>query len=218
MARVTAVLHPEKPHLRGWSHAVAAVAAIALCPVVIALSPGARMAAAVFTTATIGLFTTSATYHRFRWGRRMHEVMKRLDHSMIFIAIAATYTPIAAVALPSGPGSLILRIVWVGAAAGVLVKVLWPHAPRALSVALYITVGWAALLVIDDIWVALGVGGFALLMLGGVLHTVGAVVYATQRPNPWPRWFGFHEIFHLFVIAAIATHYVVVATIALPKA
>lgn len=147
----------------------------------------------------------------------MEGVMKRLDHSMIFVVIAATYTPIALVALPSGPGSLILRVVWIGAVAGVITKLLWPHAPRALSVTLYIAVGWAAMLVIDDIWRALGVAGFVLLLVGGLLHTAGAVIYATKRPNPWPRWFGFHEIFHVMVVAAIATHYVVVATIALPK-
>ncbi|MGI9622716.1 MAG: PAQR family membrane homeostasis protein TrhA [Acidimicrobiales bacterium] len=206
-----------KPHLRGWSHVAACAAAIALCPIVIVFSPGARAAAAVFSGAVIGLFGISAAYHRFHWGSRMEAVMKRLDHSMIFIVIAATYTPIALVALPNGPGTLILRVVWVGAIVGVITRLFWTHAPRAIIVALYIAVGWAAMLVIDDIWRALGVAGFVLLLVGGLLHTVGAVVYATKRPNPWPRWFGFHEIFHLIVIAAIATHYVVVATIALPK-
>ncbi len=213
-------MHPTfiaKPHLRGWSHAAAAIAALTLCPIVIVLSPGARAAAAVFSVATVLLFGISATYHRFNWGERMHEVMKRLDHSMIFVAIAATYTPIA-IAMPSGPGNLILAVVWIGAAAGVTTQLFWPTAPRPMVVTLYITVGWAALLVIDDVWNTMGVAGFVLLIVGGVLHTVGALVYATQRPNPSPAWFGFHEIFHLFVIAAIATHYVAVATIALPKA
>lgn len=207
-----------RPHLRGWSHVAACAAAIALCPIVIVFSPGARAAASVYTAGTIGLFGISAAYHRFHWGDRMEAVMKRLDHSMIFIAIAATYTPIAVVALPDGPGSLILRIVWIGAIAGVITQLFWPDAPRPILVTLYITVGWAALLVIDDLWHSLGVAGFVLLMVGGLLHTIGAVVYATRRPNPWPRWFGFHEVFHVFVVAAIAAHYVVVATIALPMA
>ena len=111
---------------------------------------------------------------------------------------------------------MILTVAWVGAAIGVGTQLLWPSAPRALTVALYIAVGWAAMLVIDDIWRAIGLAGFVLLLGGGLLHTAGAVVYATRRPDPWPRWFGFHEIFHLFVVAAIATHYVLVATIALP--
>jgi hemolysin III len=209
--------HPARPQLRGWSHAVACIVAVILCPIVIVLSPGARTAAAIFTAAIVGLFGISAAYHRFFWGDRMEAIMKRLDHSMIFVAIAATYTPIAAVALDDGPGSLILKVVWIGAGAGVLTQLFWPHAPRPILVTLYITVGWAALLVIDDIWRALGIAGFVLLLVGGLLHTVGAVVYATKSPNPWPRTFGFHEVFHLFVIAAIAAHYVVVATIALPK-
>ena len=208
---------PTKPHLRGWSHAGATVTAITLCPIVIVLSPGARASAAIFTAAIIFLFGISATYHRFRWGTRMEAVMKRLDHSMIFVAIAATYTPIGAVVLPDGPGTLILRVVWIGAAAGIFTQLFWPHAPRPILVTLYISVGWAALLVIDDIWRAMGVAGFVLMLLGGLLHTIGAVIYATKRPNPWPRWFGFHEVFHVFVIAAIAVHYVMIATIALPR-
>jgi len=213
-----ALVSPLKPHLRGWSHAAACIAAITLCPIVIVFSPGARGVAAIFTASTVGLFGISALYHRFDWGETMHQVMKRLDHSMIFIAIAATYTPIAVVALPPGPGMLILRVVWVGAALGVATQLFWPSAPRAVVVSLYLGVGWAALLVVQDIWTALGVAGFVLLLVGGALHTVGAVVYAIKRPDPWPTWFGFHEIFHLFVIAAIAVHYVMVATIALPKA
>ncbi len=210
--------HSLKPHLRGWSHAAAWVAAVALCPIVIVVSPGARGSAALYSGAIVGLFGISAAYHRFRWGERMHALMRRLDHSMIFVAIAATYTPIALVALPGSEGTLILSVVWVGAAAGVGMRLFWPAAPRGLMVAFYVAVGWVALLVIDHIARALGVAGFTLLLVGGVLHTAGAVVYATRRPDPWPRWFGFHEIFHLLVIAAIASHYVVVAAIALPMA
>lgn len=206
-----------KPRLRGWSHAVAAVAAIVLCPFVIVFSPGARTAATIYAVATIGLFGISATYHRFHWGPRMHTALRRLDHSMIFVAIAATYTPIAMIVLPPGPGGLMLAVAWSGAALGVGVQLLWPTAPRGIVVGLYITVGWAALLVIDDIWHAFGTGGFTLMVVGGLLHTIGAVVYATRRPDPWPTWFGFHEIFHLFVVAAIATHYVMVTVFALPK-
>jgi hemolysin III len=218
MSEAAIPLHlAPKPRLRGWSHAVAAIAAVALCPIVIVLSPGARAAAAIYAVATIGLFGTSAVYHRFRWGPRMHTVLRRLDHSMIFVAIAATYTPIAVVVLPPGPGTLMLVVAWTGAAVGVGVQLFWPSAPRGIVVGLYLTVGWAALLVIDEIWHAFGTGGFTLMVIGGLLHTIGAVVYAFQRPDPWPRWFGFHEIFHLFVVAAIATHYVMVTMFALPQ-
>jgi hemolysin III len=218
MSGVAIPMHlAPKPRLRGWSHAVAAVVAVVLCPIIIVLSPGARVVAAVHAGATIGLLGVSAVYHRFRWGPRMHTVLRRLDHSMIFVAIAATYTPIAVLVLPPGPGRTILAVAWAGAFVGVATQLLWPTAPRALTVGLYVTVGWAAMLVIDDIWRALGVAGFALMLLGGLLHTAGALVYATRRPDPWPTWFGFHEVFHLFVVAAVATHYVMVAGFALPK-
>jgi len=171
----------------------------------------------VYSAATIGLFGVSATYHRFHWRERAHSVLRRIDHSMIFVAIAATYTPVA-LALPNGPGALILSLVWTGAAAGVATQLFWPTVQRGVVVSLYVVVGWAALLVIDDVWRSIGVTGFVLLIAGGILHTAGAAVYARQRPNPFPIWFGFHEIFHLFVVAAVATHYVAVSFFALPSA
>lgn len=205
-----------RPLLKGWSHAAAAVAATALCPILIALSPaGTRLAAAVFGGCVIGLFAVSAAYHRFDWKPRAHAFMRRLDHSMIFIVIAATYTPIAWVALPPTEGRIILAVVWTGAIAGALTYLLWPEAPRWLQVGLYLIVGWVALTVITDIWRAVGVAGFVLLLAGGVLHSIGAVIYARKRPDPWPTIFGFHELFHLFVIGGIACHYVVVAFFAL---
>ena len=207
-----------RPHLRGWFHSVAFVAAVTLCPIVIVFSPGARGVAAVYTGATIGLFGVSAAYHRFGWGVTTREVLRRVDHSMIFVTIAATYTPIALIALPEGPGKLILGVVWTGAAAGVVTRIAWPDAPRPIVVAAYLTVGWAALLVIDHIWVALGVTGFVLIAVGGLLHSAAAIIYASKRPDPWPRWIGFHEVFHLVGTAAIAIHYVAIATVVLPMA
>lgn len=205
-----------RPLLKGWSHLVAAVAAIALCPILIALSPaGTRGVAGIFSGCVIALFLISGLYHRIQWSPRPHRIMKRLDHSMIFVVIAATYTPIAAVALPQTQGRVILSIVWAGALAGVLLNLLWPSAPRPVIVAPYLIVGWVAIAVIVDIWRALGVAGFILLVSGGVLHSIGAVIYARKRPDPWPTVFGFHEIFHLFVIGGIACHYVVVAFFAL---
>lgn len=205
-----------RPMLKGWSHLVAAVAAIALCPILIALSPsGTRWPAAIFSTGVVGLFTTSGLFHRFQWGPRAHRVMQTLDHAMIFVVIAATYTPIAVVALPETPGRIILISVWAGAIGGVALRNLWPNAPRAVVVAPYLAVGWAAIAVPVDIWRGLGIAGFILLFTGGLFHSIGAVIYAKKRPDPWPRVFGFHEVFHLFVIGGIACHYVAVAFFAL---
>jgi hemolysin III len=141
--------------------------------------------------------------------------MQGLDHSMIFVVIAATYTPIAAVALPDPQGRLILTFVWAGAIGGVVLHFAWPSAPRAVVVAPYLVVGWVAVVVVVDVWRALGIAGFTLLVSGGLLHSIGAVVYARKRPDPWPTVFGFHELFHLFVIGGIACHYVVIAFFAL---
>jgi len=205
-----------RPLLKGWSHLIAAVAAIALCPILIALSPvGTRVPAAIFAVAVVALFSISGIYHRVQWSPKPFKIMKALDHSMIFVVIAATYTPIAAVALPQTEGRVILTVVWLGALGGVLLNLLWPRAPRPVIVAPYLMIGWVALVVIDDIWRAVGVAGFIMLLCGGLLHSVGAVIYARKRPDPWPTVFGFHELFHLFVIGGIACHYVLVAFFAL---
>lgn len=209
-----------RPHLRGWFHAVAAIAAVALAPIVIALGPGggARWIVAAYALAVIGLFGVSASYHRLAWGTRAHGFMCHLDHSMIFVFIAATYTPIAAFLLEGRARTLILALVWGGAIAGIVRRLVWPDAPRWVAVLPYLAVGWAAVLVVDDVWVSIGVAGFVLLLVGGLLYSLGAAVYASARPNPWPRWFGNHEIFHLLVVIAVATHYVTVNFFALPKA
>ena len=205
-----------RPLLKGWSHVLAAIAAIVLCPILIALAPdGTRAAASIYSACVIALFAISATYHRFDWKGSALAFMRRLDHSMIFVVIAATYTPIAVVALPEFQGRLILAVVWSGAVGGAVLHLFWPDAPRKLLVGLYLSVGWAALLVIVDIWRELGVAGFVLLLAGGLMHSIGGAIYALKRPDPWPTVFGFHEVFHLFVIAGIACHYVVVAFFAL---
>ncbi|MEM7094297.1 MAG: hemolysin III family protein [Actinomycetota bacterium] len=213
----SAQLQPDiRPLLKGWSHVVAAVAAVAICPILIALAPeGTRAPAAIYSACVIALFAISATYHRFEWSGLAHAVIQRLDHSMIFVVIAATYTPIAVVALPDFQGRLILAVVWTGAIGGAVLHLFWPDAPRKILVGLYLTVGWVALVVIVDIWRELGVAGFVLLLAGGLMHSVGGAVYALKRPDPWPRIFGFHEVFHLFVIAGIACHYIVVAFFAI---
>ncbi len=209
-----------RPRLRGWFHAAACIAAITLAPIVIVSAPGGspRGVIALYAGAIVALFGVSAIYHRIPWAHRAREIVKTVDHSMIFVAIAATYTPVAVFGLGGDTRLLLLLVVWIGAGVGVASKILWPQAPTAFAVALYLAVGWAALLVVDDLWRSLGVAGFVLLIVGGVLYSSGAVIYAFRHPDPWPRWFGYHELFHVLVIAAAAVHYVAVTFVALPKA
>lgn len=211
-------LADPRPVLRGWSHLAAFVAAVAICPLVIVFSPGLRLPVALFAAATIALFGVSGTYHCFFWGTRAHGLFRRLDHAMIFVAIAATYTPIVLSSLPGTTGAVVLWVVWTATVIGVVTQLFLPHPPRFLTVGLYVLIGWAIVPVVHLIWPELGVAGFVLLLLGGVLHTVGAVVYARESPNPFPKWFGFHEVFHLFVVVAIAAHYIVIAFVVSPIA
>ena len=208
------------PVLRGWSHAVAALAATVLAPIVIALGPdGAdRAVVTVYAIAVVGVFGVSAAYHRFDWTPRIKAVIRRLDHSMIFVFIAATYTPVGFFALEPGAAKLVLSVVWSGALLGAIGRIMWLNAPRWVLIAPYPIVGWAALLVIGDVWRGMGIAGSTLLFVGGGLYTLGALIYATHRPDPWPRWFGYHEVFHLLVVAAVAVHYVAIAFFALPLA
>lgn len=173
---------------------------------------------AVYAIAVVGVFAVSAAYHRFDWTPQVKALIRRLDHSMIFVFIAATYTPVGFFALDPGSARLVLSVVWSGAALGVIGRVAWLDAPRWVLIAPYPIVGWAALLVIGDVWRGLGVAGSTLLFIGGGLYTLGALIYAVRRPDPWPRWFGYHEIFHLLVIAAVAVHYVAITFFALPLA
>ena len=207
-----------KPALRGWSHRIAFVAAVILCPFLIIAAEKARGLASLYSLSIVGLFGVSSTYHGHNWSERMHEVWRRCDHAVIFIVIAATYTPIAWLLLSNTKAVLVLLFVWVGAFTGVLIMMFWPTAPKSVLIPLIFIVGWSALLVIDDLWRELSALGFVLLILGGVLHTSGAIVYGTQRPDPWPSKFGFHEIFHLLVVFATVCHYIVIAFIALPNA
>ncbi|WP_420435685.1 PAQR family membrane homeostasis protein TrhA [Candidatus Poriferisocius sp.] len=209
-----------KPVFRGWSHALAAVAATVLAPIVVTLGPGGadRAIVAVYAIAVVFIFGVSAAYHAGNWTPSVKDIFRRLDHSMIFVFIAASYTPVGFFALGTGSAQLVLGVVWAGAALGVIGRVAWLHAPRWVLVAPYPVVGWAALLVIGEIWANMGVAGATLLFIGGGLYTLGALIYAFRRPDPWPRWFGYHEIFHLLVIAAVALHYVAITFFALPLA
>jgi hemolysin III len=202
-----------KPRLRGWIHLGTFPLAIAAGIVLVALAPGGapRIASAVFAVTAVLLFGTSALYHRGTWSPRWTGVLKRLDHSNIFLIIAGTYTPLAVALLPESRGRALLWIVWVGAIIGVLFRVLWVGAPRWLYTPVYIALGWVAVFYLPDFIRQGGAAVLVLIAVGGGLYTAGAVVYAIKRPNPSPRWFGFHEIFHVLTVAAFVVHYVAVS-------
>jgi hemolysin III len=207
-----------KPKLRGWLHAamapIALIAGLAL--VVFAPSQNGRITAAVFTLTAFLLFFTSAVYHRGTWSPRVSDVLKRLDHSNIFLIIAGSYTPFALL-LPREQAISMLLIVWIGAIAGVAFRVLWVSAPRWLYVPIYVALGWVAVFYLGPLWKNGGTVVIALIATGGLLYTLGAVVYGLKRPNPSPRWFGFHELFHALTILAFVSHYIA-ATIVLHRA
>jgi hemolysin III len=206
---VDQVVEAVKPRLRGWLHLAMSPLTLAAGIVLIALSPStaARWSAAVFTATAVLLFATSAVYHRGNWSPRVTGVLKRFDHSNIFLIIAGSYTPFALV-LPREQGKTLLLIVWVGALLGVLFRVFWVGAPRWLYTPVYVLLGWVAVFYIRPLLHYGGPTVITLICVGGLLYTMGALVYGIKRPNPSPRWFGFHEIFHALTIAAFVTHYI----------
>jgi hemolysin III len=200
---------PEpRPTWRGWLHAGMTPVALVLGAVLIAVADGtaARIACAVFVASSLLLFGVSAVYHRFDWSPRTKILLKRMDHANIFLLISGSYTPITVLALPHGKSVLLLWLVWSGAALGVLFRVLWIGAPRWLYVLLYLVLGYASLVFIVDFFRA-DAAMMTLILAGGLAYTVGAVVYALKRPNPWPGRFGFHEIFHAFTLVAFLCHW-----------
>jgi hemolysin III len=207
--------HPDtRPRLRGWLHLFAFFGAIAagavLIPLASVLGARAGFSVAVYCLTICGLFGISALYHRRRWSPRGWKLMKRLDHSMIFLFIAGTYTPFSLLAVDEPTGYWVLGIVWAGAVAGVMLKLTWPTAPRWVGVPLYLALGWVAVFVLTDILHIAGVASLVLLAAGGVLYTVGGIAYAIKKPNPWPGVFGYHEVFHAMTIVAASCHYIAV--------
>jgi hemolysin III len=203
---------PAKPVLRGVFHEIAASVSLAGGVLLVAAAaPGAaRAAAIVYAVSLFTLFVTSALYHRPNWPPRARALMRRLDHSAIFILIAGTYTPFCLL-LPAAQGRTLLAVVWSGAALGVGQSVLWARAPKALAAAVYVLLGWVVVPVMPALRAVLGAGPIALLAAGGVVYTLGAVVYATRRPDPFPAVLGYHEIFHAMVVLAAALHFAVAA-------
>jgi hemolysin III len=201
-----------KPKLRGWLHvAMFPVAVIGGLILILMSDPGSvRTASIVFTVSAALLFGVSAVYHRGTWGPRASTLLKRMDHSNIYLIIAGTYTPFAVTLLPAGQARLLLSVIWAGAIAGVLVRVFWVGAPRWLYTALYLALGWAAVFYVVPFWRTGGPLIGALIAIGGLMYTAGGIVYGVKRPNPWPKWFGFHEVFHAFTLGGFLTHFAAV--------
>lgn len=204
-----------KPLLRGWIHEVACIASIpaGIALVVAARGSGPMFAAVIFSVALTLLYGTSALYHRVNWSERAHRLMRHLDHSMIYVLIAASYTPLLLVALRPGWNLGFLLVVWFGAATGVAIT-LWRMERHArLAAALYIALGWVGIVALPQLVGSLTGLQIALLAGGGVLYTVGAVILATNRPNPNPRVFGYHEIWHALGVVAAVCHYVLILSL-----
>jgi hemolysin III len=204
-----------KPRLRGRLHQFAFFVALAcgavLCSIA-ASRPGVApfIACLVYSVTVLGLFGISALYHRRVWSERGYQIMRRMDHSMIFIFIAGTYTPFCVLLLPSAQALLTLILIWGGALGGVALKTIWPHLPRWASAPLYLALGWGAVGIMPQVLHNGGVAALVLLCAGGIIYSLGAVFYALRRPNPWPTVFGHHEFFHACTLLAATCHHVAI--------
>src|SRR5919107_1031800 len=201
------------PRLRGLLHAHAAWVAGAASIVLVVLAPtaAARVAALIYGTGLIALFSFSALYHRWPGDPRWKPWLRRLDHSTIYVFIAASYTPVGLLVLHGTVQTVVLASVWAGAALGVALSLAWISAPRWLQAVTYLALGWVAVVALPQLAERVGIAPFVLLAVGGGLYSLGAVVYALRRPNLWPRTFGFHEVFHALVIAAAVVHFIAMA-------
>lgn len=206
-----------KPRWRGVLHQYAFFVAVVLgAALVIAAEGGrARVAALIYAFGLAGLLGTSAVYHRVTWASaRARSWMRRLDHSMIFVLIAGTATPIAMLVLDDPLRTVLLAVAWGGTLAGVLMNLLWPNHPKWLAAGVYVAIGWSGIAALPSL-ASYAVPALALLAVGGVLYTVGAVIYALGRPDPAPKVFGYHEIFHALVVVAAALHFAAVGIVVL---
>jgi hemolysin III len=204
-----------KPRLRGRLHQYAFFAAgvcgIVLCSIALT-RPGIApfVSCLIYSITVCGLFGISALYHRRVWSERGYQGMRRLDHSMIFIFIAGTYTPFCVAVLSPGKATLVLSLIWAGALGGVALKTIWPHLPRWAGAPLYLALGWGAVAIMPDVLHRAGVTALVLLLVGGVVYSAGAIFYALRRPNPWPNVFGHHEFFHACTVVAAASHQIAI--------
>ncbi|MEV0939087.1 PAQR family membrane homeostasis protein TrhA [Micromonospora wenchangensis] len=204
-----------KPRMRGWLHTYAFFVAV-VCGIVLSAVAATRpgwtplVSCLIYSVTVCGLFGTSALYHRRVWSERGYQIMRRMDHSMIFVFIAGTYTPLCVLLLDRPTAVLMLGLVWGGALAGVAVKLIWPHAPRWVSAPLYLALGWVSVAILPQILSQGGVTVLVLLAVGGAVYSIGAVCYALRRPNPWPTVFGHHEFFHACTLIAALCHHIAI--------
>jgi hemolysin III len=208
-----------KPRLRGVSHQWAFFASLVAAAGLIIAAQGTRevVAISIYVFSLSALLGTSALYHRVTWNEGPRRWMRRLDHTMIFVFIAGTYTPFAVLVMEGALSGVVLIGVWALAVGGAVLNLAWWNAPKWFTAAVYISTGWVAIVALPQLWDQMGPVAVGLIALGGLLYTAGAIVYATRRPDPSPEVFGYHEIFHAFVIAAAALQYAAIAIYALPE-
>jgi hemolysin III len=208
-----------KPRMRGLSHYYAFFISLATGALLVATAPRglATWTALVYALSVSAMLGASALLHRGAWTEGQARVLTKLDHTCIYLLIAGTYTPISLIAMSGVIRALVFSVVWLGAIVGIALEWLWYRPPRGWVTTNYITVGWVALIALPQLWTSLGVAGFLLVLLGGVSYTVGAVIHAARRPDPWPEVFGYHELFHVFVLVALVLHFAAIALVVLPK-
>jgi hemolysin III len=207
-----------KPRLRGVFHQYAFFVSLGsgALLVLLAATTRAAVAVAVYAVSVSALFGVSALYHRVTWTVPARRRMRRLDHSMIFLLIAGTYTPVGLLVLQGTLGAAVLAVVWGGAVAGTVIELAWTRAPRWLGGTVYLALGWVAVVAMPQLFARLGLGGGLLIVAGGLAYSAGAAVYALRRPDPAPATFGYHEVFHLLVIAGVAAHFLAISMFAVP--
>jgi hemolysin III len=215
IAQGALVFAEPRPRLRGVSHRIACGVAIAAGTVLVIASRDrhAAAASAVYAALLVAMFGVSATLHGRDWGPRTFGWWRRADHAIIFAFIAGTYTPLCLVGIGGATGTRLLALVWIGAGLGIVRALVWPHAPRVVASVLYVVVGWLVVWYLPSVRAALDPAAFALLIAGGAIYTVGAVVYALRWPDPWPQVFGYHEVFHALIIVASGCHFAAVARV-----
>jgi len=208
-----------KPRMRGLSHYYAFFISLATGALLVATAPSglATWTALVYALGVSAMLGASALLHRGAWSPAQARVLTKLDHTCIYLLIAGTYTPISLIAMSGVIRVLVFSVVWLGAVVGIGLEWLWFRPPRGWVTTNYIAIGWVALIALPQLWTSLGVAGFLLVLLGGSSYTVGAVIHAAQRPDPWPEVFGYHELFHVFVLVGLVLHFAAIAFVVLPK-